>query len=80
MQPCPGAIGDWTSWSNCDRSCDAGVRIRSRKCFDSQTGDELDAGLCTEDEEWIFRNDSDWLEYGRVHLKIFLSERSKCVI
>ena len=46
---CQGTIGEWTSWSNCDRSCNEGVRIRTRKCFDAD-GNELDAGFCEEDE------------------------------
>merc|ERR1719284_28825 len=49
LQPCPGTVGEWTSWSNCDRSCNEGVRIRTRKCFDSD-GNELDAGFCEQDE------------------------------
>ena len=28
LQPCPGTVGEWTSWSNCDRSCNEGVKIR----------------------------------------------------
>lgn len=76
LQPCPGSVGEWTSWSNCDRSCNEGVRIRTRKCFDSD-GNELDAGFCEQDERelamcnlgkcddsiWEGKN-SHWTEFG----------------
>ena len=45
MQPCPGVIGQWSVWSNCDRSCGAGIKIRTRDC-----SDERGPGWCQEDE------------------------------
>ena len=45
MQPCPGVIGEWNQWSNCDRSCGAGVKIRRREC-----SDERGPGWCEEDD------------------------------
>ena len=45
MQPCPGVIGEWEEWSNCDRSCGAGIKIRTREC-----SDERGPGYCEEDE------------------------------
>ena len=45
MQPCPGVIGEWTEWSNCDRSCGGGVKVRTREC-----SDERGPGWCEEDE------------------------------
>ena len=28
FQPCPGTWEQWGSWTNCDRSCNDGLRIR----------------------------------------------------
>ena len=43
FQPCPGKITEWSTWSNCDRSCDNGIRIRTRGCFDVN-GNQLGLG------------------------------------
>ena len=43
FQPCPGKVGEWSTWSNCDRSCDNGIRIRTRGCFD-KNGNQLGIG------------------------------------
>ena len=39
-QKCTGTWGEWEQWSNCDRSCHDGIRVRERACS------EGDAGLC----------------------------------
>ena len=52
LQECPGNVEEWASWSNCDRSCGEGIRIRTRGCFD-QDGNELGAGWCVENEREI---------------------------
>ena len=33
FQPCPGTWESWGEWSNCDRSCNDGLRVRN--CFES---------------------------------------------
>ena len=87
FQPCPGKIAEWSTWSNCDRSCDNGIRIRTRGCFD-KNGNQL--GFGSEDlhsEGTIVPSDheSDFAPWFSTPLKILdgvskMNAKFKCAI
>ena len=64
-QKCTGTWGEWEQWSNCDRSCKDGIRIRERPCS------EGDAGLCDGSERDVQVCNLDpcyqWPEKGWTH-------------
>jgi complement component 6 len=43
--PMDGAWGDWTDWSTCSKTCNSGLRIRTRKC-DSPLPSSVEGQRC----------------------------------
>ena len=66
FQPCPGEWQEWGQWSNCDRSCFDGVRVRERACSSGTPalcdGSERDMEVCNQDicYDWTIKGWTDW--------------------
>ena len=70
FQPCPGEWQEWGQWSNCDRSCFDGVRVRERACSSGTPalcdGSERDMEVCNQDicYDWTTKGWTDWSAWG----------------
>ena len=70
FQPCPGEWQEWGHWSNCDRSCSDGVRVRERACSSGTAalcdGSERDMEVCNQDVcyDWTTKGWTDWASWG----------------
>ena len=70
FQPCPGEWQEWGQWSNCDRSCFDGVRVRERACSAGTPalcdGSERDMEVCNQDVcyDWTTKGWTDWATWG----------------
>ena len=70
FQPCPGEWQEWGQWSNCDRSCSDGVRVRERACSSDTAalcdGSERDMEVCNQDlcYDWTTKGWTDWAAWG----------------
>ena len=70
FQPCPGEWQEWGQWSNCDRSCSDGVRVRERTCTAGTAalcdGSERDMEVCNQDVcyDWTNKGWTDWAAWG----------------
>ena len=70
FQPCPGEWQEWGQWSNCDRSCFDGIRVRERACTSGTPalcdGSERDMEVCNQDVcyDWTTKGWTDWSAWG----------------
>ena len=69
-QKCTGTWGEWAEWSNCDRSCNDGIRIRERACSEGDAGwcdgSERDVQVCNDAPcyEWPEKGWTHWMEWS----------------
>ena len=69
-QKCTGNWGTWGEWSNCDRSCYDGIRIRERQCDGGDNGlcdgSERDMQVCNQDPcyDWPVKGWTHWGEWS----------------
>ena len=69
-QKCTGTWSEWAEWSNCDRSCLDGIRIRERDCSEGDAGlcdgSERDVQVCNLEPcyEWPEKGWTHWLEWS----------------
>ena len=69
-QACTGVWGEWEEWSNCDRSCHDGIRIRERECSEGDAGwcdgSERDVQVCNDGPcyEWPEKGWTHWEEWS----------------
>lgn len=63
--PCPGVFGPWGAWGECDRSCNSGIKIRTKTCQGGGcVGSDRDIAPCNEIPCGLTQVTGTWSVWG----------------